>query len=450
MKCRGFKLVARRLPTGHTAWSVSGSINGTQIRRQFGDQTDAETFRDQQESLLFGRGPNKTPVRPHLSDPEVREAEAAFQILKERLPGRSLIEAVSFLETMAPTVAADQARSLAAVLGRLRARHPGESLAAAVDYYLTHYQRPVSAVGLQAAAREYLEERARETEKRSLIGRQFVSIGREIARLELAFGAALPFDSLTTIALHDYLHNTFPKDQDDRPTYSNKSWNNRRGLLATFFTYGIQRGWRKENPVQALRCFKRHQLARGDVPILTAKSAAELMNFLETHQGGRLVPFFALTLFAGIRPDWKDGEISKLQAHHFVTNHHYIQLGRDITKTGRKRHTVIQPNLQQWLTRYPLETFPIICPNLKKLYPKIRKQFGLQHDVLRHTYCSMLVGKYRSVAEAAIQAGNSEKVLWDSYLDLVSEEEAQRFWEIEPTTKVVAEKPESTAAVDAL
>jgi hypothetical protein len=68
MKCRGLKISPLTLPRGHTAWSVSGTINGTQIRRRFSDQAEAKSFRAEQKAILFGRGPNKTPVRTHLSD----------------------------------------------------------------------------------------------------------------------------------------------------------------------------------------------------------------------------------------------------------------------------------------------------------------------------------------------------------------------------------------------
>jgi hypothetical protein len=167
-----------------------------------------------------------------------------------------------------------------------------------------------------------------------------------------------------------------------------------------------------------VRVFKRSQLAHGEVEILAAAKCAELMAFLEEFAEGRLVPFFALCLFAGIRPDWQDeGD---------------IRLGKDITKTGRKRHTVIQPNLKRWLDAYPINKYPIIAVNFKKLREKVRKHFDIGHDVLRHTYCSMLVGKYRSVAETAMQAGNSENVLWESYLDLVTKPEAEMFWSIVP------------------
>lgn len=442
MICRGFKVTPLHLPSGQTAWRVTGTINGTQLRRQFAEQAQAEQFRDEQNTLLFGRGPFKVPVRTHLTEDQMREAEAVYQAITQRLPGRSLFELLAYFETLSPHVATQDATSTAAVLGRLQKRHPGQSVATAVDYYLTHYRPPVSAVSLQGAAKEYLLEREREADKRSLSRRQFEGIGRELGRLERAFEADRPLASLTGTALHEYLQATFPKDDSGRTIYSNKTWNNRRGYLTTFFAFCVQRGWLTENPAQLVRSFKRQQLAHGEIPILSAKRCAELMAFLEKFQEGRLVPFFALALFAGIRPDWQDGEISKLKESDFIAAEDYIQLGRGITKTRKKRHTVIQPNLKEWLTRYPIKKYPIVCANFKKIYPKIRKQFGLQHDVLRHTYCSMLVGRYRSVAETAIQAGNSEKVLWESYLNLVQRPEAEEFWAISPTP----EEPVATPA----
>jgi hypothetical protein len=61
-----------------------------------------------------------------------------------------------------------------------------------------------------------------------------------------------------------------------------------------------------------------------------------------------------------------------------------------------------------------------------------KKQFNLTHDVLRHTYISMFVGKFRSIGEAAIQAGNSESIIRRHYLDLKSKEEAEAFFGIQP------------------
>lgn len=44
----------------------------------------------------------------------------------------------------------------------------------------------------------------------------------------------------------------------------------------------------------------------------------------------------------------------------------------------------------------------------------------------------MFVAKFRSIGEAAIQAGNSESVIRKYYLDLKSREEAEAFFSILP------------------
>jgi hypothetical protein len=44
----------------------------------------------------------------------------------------------------------------------------------------------------------------------------------------------------------------------------------------------------------------------------------------------------------------------------------------------------------------------------------------------------MFVAKYRSMGEAALQAGNSESIIRKHYLDLKSKEEAEKFFGIIP------------------
>lgn len=53
-------------------------------------------------------------------------------------------------------------------------------------------------------------------------------------------------------------------------------------------------------------------------------------------------------------------------------------------------------------------------------------------DILQHTFIAMFVGKFRSVGEAALQAGNSEDVIRKFYLALKSKKEGERFFSILP------------------
>lgn len=62
----------------------------------------------------------------------------------------------------------------------------------------------------------------------------------------------------------------------------------------------------------------------------------------------------------------------------------------------------------------------------------VRKRFALGDDVLRYSYISMHVTKFKSLAEVALEAGNSETMVRRHYLNLVSHAEAERFWSIAP------------------
>lgn len=48
---------------------------------------------------------------------------------------------------------------------------------------------------------------------------------------------------------------------------------------------------------------------------------------------------------------------------------------------------------------------------------------------MRHTFISMFVAKFRSIGDAAIQAGNSEAIIRRHYLDMKSQTDAEDFLE---------------------
>ena len=59
---------------------------------------------------------------------------------------------------------------------------------------------------------------------------------------------------------------------------------------------------------------------------------------------------------------------------------------------------------------------------------------------MRHTFISMFVAKFRSVGEAALQAGNSESIIRKHYLDLKSAAEAEHFFGIVPKHRAKVER----------
>jgi hypothetical protein len=110
-----------------------------------------------------------------------------------------------------------------------------------------------------------------------------------------------------------------------------------------------------------------------------------------------------------------------------------IHIEPEVSKVRMKRLVTIQPNLAAWLKAYQLDKYLINPANTKNFRKEVFDAFSIGHDVLRHTFISMFVGKYRSMGEAALQAGNSESIIRKHYLDLKSPTEAEQFFSILPS-----------------
>ena len=193
---------------------------------------------------------------------------------------------------------------------------------------------------------------------------------------------------------------------------------------------------------------EKFEIAQGIPEILSADKVKALFAFLETYRGnpckplepGCRVPYFALATFAGLRPAINGGEITRIATLEHIDcivdlKTGVIRITPELAKTKDVRQVVIQPCLQAWLTRYPINRYPIIPRSASNLLAEIRKKFSIGHDCLRHTFVSMHVARFRSMGDTALQAGNSEAMIKKHYLNLVSPEEANVFWKIVPTLR---------------
>ena len=429
-KSKGFVVFAQRRASGTPYWLVRGSVDGRQVRKEFADRSGALAYAEQQNSALNGAAPEQSQVLTHLSSDVVRNAETAARQLDRDFPGTGLLDLLDHYRASAHLLPPGTADKVGARLHQIRQKYPDADLPFIVSWFATNFRPPKSSLVLRIALEHYLADADRRRQTGSLSEPQFRGIGKEMTRLENFFSPEEPIANLTSVRLQEYLRESMRKPGDSG--FANKTWSNRRGYLTTFFGFCVTEGWVEQNAATGIRNYRRRELAKPTPVVLTVSAARELMEFVETFHGGRLVPFYALCLFAGIRPDWQDGEISKIEERLFDLPRRRLSLPPEKTKTRRKRDVVLQPNLVAWLTKYPLSNYPIICTNFKKLRIKVQRRFRPGHDVLRHSYCSYLVGKFRSVGDTALQAGNSERVIWSNYLDLVSPEDADAFWKIGP------------------
>ena len=96
-----------------------------------------------------------------------------------------------------------------------------------------------------------------------------------------------------------------------------------------------------------------------------------------------------------------------------------------------RKHTLTPrcPHCAGVLERFEGEIIP---GNSYRELKAVRAKLKLSRDVCRHTFISMHVGAFKSFADAAIESGNSEKIIRDHYLNTTAAPEAKAFWRIEP------------------
>jgi hypothetical protein len=389
MNQTGFAVSQFENRNGITSWRVAGWLHGVRIRKNFKTKEEAAAEKAALELNALQAASGLRATATSLSNEQIREAEAVFR----RLEGRT------------------------------------RSLGFYVDFALTNYRDPVRDISVADAAKEYVALREADFKQGNLSKRQFTSYRCELRALEIWFRRKTVAE-LTAQALTEFFK---------RGNASKKSYNNRRGLISAFLKHGLLKDWVGENVITKVPYFRGVGHRRGSAPTLNVKQCADIMTWAEENHGGALVPFIALCLFAGIRPDLYEGEISKLEAKDVRLDTGVILIEPHVSKVRMKRNVTIQPNLAAWFRAYPLEEFPIMPYAFRRLRLKFRKQFGLSHDVLRHTYISMFVGKFRSMGEAALQAGNSESIIRKHYLDLKSTAEAEQFFSILPKRRAALE-----------
>jgi integrase len=377
-------------PSGKIVFQLYARLDGQRFRKNFPTHAEAEAERQVQEVQWLQRDTGTRVAITRLTEDQLHEAEAVFR----RIAGQT--RALSFY----------------------------------VDFALTNYREPEKQKPLSEAVTEYIKAKEHEFAQDQLSPPQMNRIREDLKRLLAAFpGKAVA--ELTATALTEFL---------EKNRAGMKTHNNRRGILSTFFKYSFQRGWIAENPIPKVPHY-RIRRKRGVAQTFTAMQAAVLMEFMETYDHGRWVPYFALCLFAGIRPGVPHGEITKFKPKAVNLEEGMIHISAEVSKVREPRKVTIQPNLAAWLRAYPLEKFPIILGNFKKRRDRFAKKLNLTHDVLRHTFISMFIAKFRSIGEAAIQAGNSESIIRRHYLDLKTTKEAENFFGILPKHAKVLPAP---------
>jgi len=202
----------------------------------------------------------------------------------------------------------------------------------------------------------------------------------------------------------------------------------RRGRMMAFFSFCNDAGWLARNPVDGV---KKPKVDRKPPHVLTVDECRAVLALAEAEQPHAL-GWFALAMFAGIRPE----EADKVAWAAVDFDAGVVRLAAATHKT-RKAHTVEVPaNCFAWLIRArELGAWqPISQSSRKRAVRAVRDKLGWKawpQDVLRHSFCSYGVAAHGQEWTAQL-ANHSEKVLRSNYKAVVSKAAALEFFGIEP------------------
>lgn len=376
--------------------------NGERIRRKFKDEEEARSFATANVERVANKLELKKTISTDLEPEQIAQAENAFR--------------------------------------RLRGRY---SLDEVVEYYLRHFKAPETEITLTEARQKFLDGKERE----GLRERSIYQLERTLSQFADFIAARLKnteeprrsclVHEISTGDVEAFLVSLKSKDGIHRAKFS--TWNGYRADLSSFFAWcgDKKRRWCSENPVTNTTRYA-HKLVHQQRPepdVLTPEQAKALLAHVVEFKAGAYARFFALLLFAGLRPT----EAHKLARHARRTDLidlacGEIELPAEITKTGRKRTITIQPILRKWLVAFPGEVLPE--KNTDRDLKSIRKKLALTHDVCRHSWFTYFVASFDSFAKAAKEGGNSEQIVKEHYESPAKKrgKQAKRFWNLLPSS----------------
>ncbi len=203
--------------------------------------------------------------------------------------------------------------------------------------------------------------------------------------------------------------------------------------VRSMLNYAVKNGLIEKNPASSLE-FVKITLPRPTV--FSVKTVDDIMRWLEKNQP-KLVPYYAIAFFAGIRPD----EARRLGKENIDLSGRIVTVEPESSKT-HMRHVDIQPNLHAWLTAYPVNDSVYWSRKIfRRMIDKLCISWG--HDVARKSFISYHLAAFRNQNETVMQAGHrSSDMIFTHYRNIqtqdgqrITADYAADYWGIFPNTQ---------------
>ena len=221
---------------------------------------------------------------------------------------------------------------------------------------------------------------------------------------------------------------------------SGRTRNNFRGSIGTLFHFAVTRGYVAKGAVdvESVAVAKKAPTA---IDIFTVEEMRRVMK----RATPAMVPFLAIGAFAGLR----HAEILRLDWSQVRLADGFIEVKAMNAKTASRRLVPILDNLRSWLTPYAKPQGRVCgaagySKQLDRLAASVNYawqkevppgSFEWKHNALRHSFISYRVAQTQNVPQVALEAGNSPRMIFTNYRELVRPSEATEWFSIFPAAE---------------
>ena len=309
----------------------------------------------------------------------------------------------------------------------------GHSLIESARFYMRHHGQGITGRLVLDAYEDF--KKSKTDAKRSAV--YLKDLGYRVGAFAKAFNVEVR--QLTPQDVGDWL---------DGVKLSARSYNNFVLALRTFFKFCQTRGVLSKE-TDLLARVERRTGENTEIEIFTPKELRAIL----AAASPRVRTCIAIQAFAGVRT----AELFRLTWADLERRKGYIEISAGNAKTASRRLIPITQNLASWLRdaeRDADRVWPVTeseyyegmvaaakdaesaAVEAAKQNPKIKKVTTItwKKNALRHSFISYRVAKSKDVAGVALEAGNSPKMIFEHYRELVTPKEATEWFGIVPAS----------------
>jgi len=217
------------------------------------------------------------------------------------------------------------------------------------------------------------------------------------------------------------------KGKETDADLSRRSRNNYQDAVRAMWSFAKDKNYLADANKE-LKKVKAAKAPHGQIQIWTPDEMRKMLG----RAGKKLLPYLLLRAFAGVR--YAEG--MRLRPSHISGE--FVTVNAESSKVSERRLVPIQPNLRAWLDRLKLSD--PICQEKHPgdRLPELARKCGFKprHNALRDSFISYRLAVTQDIGKVANEAGNSPRMILNSYRELVTPAQGQAWFEIFPPAKI--------------